>query len=273
MAAGEDLYRLDRGAFAELDPTLVLTQDLCAVCAVDVTRGRRRAGVPRLPGRRADARPVDARRDPRFGADCRRSHGHVRRGRRRSWRRVAPGWLPSPAAARRCAAAADARAGVDRPTVHRWSLGAGPRHRGWRTAGAGPTGCQLGRRSVDRHRRLRCRSRDRGAVRVPARWRLRAGHRTFATPACCRRDAELWAVDADAFVVRPGPRVTEGVETFAAILHPDRVGPPEPQPRRGESSEAQRAYLIVRNAARTSSTKIAGCSKAAKCPPFGGSCQ
>ena len=37
MAAGEDLYRLDRGAFAELDPTLVLTQDLCAVCAVDVT--------------------------------------------------------------------------------------------------------------------------------------------------------------------------------------------------------------------------------------------
>src|SRR5918995_1962392 len=36
MAAGEDLYRLDRGAFADLDPTLVVTQDLCAVCAVDV---------------------------------------------------------------------------------------------------------------------------------------------------------------------------------------------------------------------------------------------
>ena len=37
MAAGEDLYQLDRGAFADLDPTLVVTQDLCAVCAVDVT--------------------------------------------------------------------------------------------------------------------------------------------------------------------------------------------------------------------------------------------
>ena len=37
MAAGEDLYRLDAGAFADLDPTLVVTQDLCAVCAVDVT--------------------------------------------------------------------------------------------------------------------------------------------------------------------------------------------------------------------------------------------
>ena len=37
MAAGEDLYHLDRGAFADIDPTLVVTQDLCAVCAVDVT--------------------------------------------------------------------------------------------------------------------------------------------------------------------------------------------------------------------------------------------
>ena len=37
MAAGEDLYRLDRGAFADIDPELVVTQDLCAVCAVDVS--------------------------------------------------------------------------------------------------------------------------------------------------------------------------------------------------------------------------------------------
>src|SRR4029077_19728470 len=36
MADGEDLYHLDRGAFAELAPTLVVTQDLCAVCAIDV---------------------------------------------------------------------------------------------------------------------------------------------------------------------------------------------------------------------------------------------
>lgn len=35
-AAGEDLYTLDAGALADLDPDLVLTQDLCAVCAVDV---------------------------------------------------------------------------------------------------------------------------------------------------------------------------------------------------------------------------------------------
>src|SRR3954465_4236874 len=37
LASGEDLYRLDEGALAGLDADLVVTQDLCAVCAVDVS--------------------------------------------------------------------------------------------------------------------------------------------------------------------------------------------------------------------------------------------
>lgn len=37
VAAGEDLYRLDAGALRSLDADLVVTQDLCAVCAVDVS--------------------------------------------------------------------------------------------------------------------------------------------------------------------------------------------------------------------------------------------
>ena len=37
VAAGEDLYRLDAGALADLDADLVVTQDLCAVCAIDVS--------------------------------------------------------------------------------------------------------------------------------------------------------------------------------------------------------------------------------------------
>ena len=37
MSAGEDLYHLDEGALAGLDADLVVTQDLCAVCAVDVS--------------------------------------------------------------------------------------------------------------------------------------------------------------------------------------------------------------------------------------------
>jgi iron complex transport system substrate-binding protein len=37
MQAGEDLYHLDEGALSGLDADLVVTQDLCAVCAVDVS--------------------------------------------------------------------------------------------------------------------------------------------------------------------------------------------------------------------------------------------
>jgi iron complex transport system substrate-binding protein len=39
-------------------------------------------------------------------------------------------------------------------------------------------------------------------------------------------DAEVWAVDADAMFVRPGPRVVDGVETLAAIIHPGVVEMP-----------------------------------------------
>lgn len=37
----------------------------------------------------------------------------------------------------------------------------------------------------------------------------------------------VWAIDADGLVVRPGPRLVDGVEALAAILHPspDVTGP------------------------------------------------
>ena len=44
-------------------------------------------------------------------------------------------------------------------------------------------------------------------------------------------DAELYAVDANAYFARPGPRVSEGVELLAHIFHPDRFEwPHEHQP-------------------------------------------
>jgi hypothetical protein len=40
----------------------------------------------------------------------------------------------------------------------------------------------------------------------------------------------VWAIDADALVVRPGPRLVDGVEAIAAILHADAVpAPPDGQ--------------------------------------------
>jgi iron complex transport system substrate-binding protein len=40
--------------------------------------------------------------------------------------------------------------------------------------------------------------------------------------------AQIWAVDGDGLVVRPGPRLIDGVEAIAAILHPDAVPAPPP---------------------------------------------
>lgn len=40
------------------------------------------------------------------------------------------------------------------------------------------------------------------------------------------RARRVWAVDAGALVSRPGPRLVEGIETFAALLHPSLFPPP-----------------------------------------------
>jgi iron complex transport system substrate-binding protein len=39
-------------------------------------------------------------------------------------------------------------------------------------------------------------------------------------------DVPVWAVDANASFARPGPRLVDGVETLAAIIHPDEFGAP-----------------------------------------------
>ena len=42
--------------------------------------------------------------------------------------------------------------------------------------------------------------------------------------------AEVWALDGSAYFSRPGPRVVDGVELLAAVLHPGLV--PDPPPGR-----------------------------------------
>jgi iron complex transport system substrate-binding protein len=41
-------------------------------------------------------------------------------------------------------------------------------------------------------------------------------------------DAEIWVVDGNAFFSRPGPRLVESVEIMAGLLHPGAVMPPGP---------------------------------------------
>jgi iron complex transport system substrate-binding protein len=42
------------------------------------------------------------------------------------------------------------------------------------------------------------------------------------------RERPVWAVDANSFLSRPGPRVIDGIELLAQILHPTLFGPPAP---------------------------------------------
>ncbi|HYP00918.1 MAG TPA: cobalamin-binding protein [Pyrinomonadaceae bacterium] len=55
------------------------------------------------------------------------------------------------------------------------------------------------------------------AARLPAGWQ--------ELPAVAR--GEVWAVDATAYFSRPGPRVVGGAEILARIIHPELFGAPE----------------------------------------------
>jgi len=41
------------------------------------------------------------------------------------------------------------------------------------------------------------------------------------------KNGEVWATDATSYFSRPGPRVVDGVEILARILHPEIFGPPD----------------------------------------------
>lgn len=226
MAAGEDLYRLDRGAFADLDPTLIVTQDLCAVCAVDVTEVD--DALAHL-GCRADVLTLDPMtldeviesvitvgratgtggRAAEIVSDCRARLAAVAElvaGARRRPTLVLEWTDPAFTAGHWVPDLVDAAGGV--PVLAR------PGERSVGVDWTAITGC-----SAEVVLVAPCGFRLDGAAEQAAPL-LGAG----VLPA----DAEVWAVDADALVVRPGPRVVEGVELFASILHPDRAGPPDP---------------------------------------------
>ncbi len=225
MAAGEDLYRLDRDAFADIDPTLVVTQDLCAVCAVDVTKvddavaylGCNAQILTLDPMTLADvidsvrmigeathttakAAVVMSECRDRLAAVSTKLDGVIARPTLLlEWTDPAftdGHWVPD------MITAAGGRSVMGRP---------GHNSQGATWDEVGQCGCDV-------------------VVVAPCGFRL-AGATELAQQVVARGvlpdHAEVWAVDADAFVVRPSPRVVDGVEIFASILHPDRYGTPD----------------------------------------------
>jgi iron complex transport system substrate-binding protein len=224
MKAGEDLYHLDEGALSGLDADLVVTQDLCAVCAVDVavvddalahlgctaqvltidphtldevlesvlTLGGATGHVP-------EAETLVASLRERLAAVVRRP------GERARPRTLVLEWTDPPFAPGHWVPEMVELAGGD---CVLGTAGEKSYRVGWDDVVAAapdvvvcaPCGYGL---------------EESAALAEKA---VAAGALPEAVP--------VWAVDANASFARPGPRLVDGVEALAAILHGDVLGAP-----------------------------------------------
>jgi iron complex transport system substrate-binding protein len=221
MRRGEDLYHLDEGALAGLDADLVVTQDLCAVCAVDVsvvddalahlgctaevltidphTLEEVLASVGSLgsaTGTGARAAELVASLRSRLDEVVRRTADRPRpRTLVLEWTDppFAPGhWVPEMV-----------------------SLAGGE-------SVLGTAGEKSFRVTWDEVRAAA----PEVVVCAPCGYGLDqslALAQEVARSGVLPADVPVWAVDANASFARPGPRLVDGVEALAGILHPDAV--------------------------------------------------
>jgi iron complex transport system substrate-binding protein len=225
LAAGEDLYTLDEGALSEIRPDVVVTQDLCAVCAVDIDEVDQ--ALEHL-GCRADVVTLD----PMTLEEVLASIGTV--GRVTGCEVQAAELL---AALRdRLARVAQAVAGLRAPTMAVLEWTDPPFSSGhWvpdmvTAAGAVPVLGIAGERSAQIEWSTVAAGGPELIVVAPCGYRLdgaRALAEQVVQAGVLRPGLPVWAVDADAAFVRPGPRVIDGIEALAHIAHPDAVAAPE----------------------------------------------
>lgn len=227
-AAGEDLYTLHEGALRGIDPDLVLTQDLCRVCALpsDVVDD----ALAHL-GCSAEVLALDpASLDDVLGTVL--TVGRALGLEQRAAQVVGALRARLDVVAGRVAGRARPRVAVvewvDPPFV------AGHWVPDLVTAAGGEEVCgRPGGRSVATTWEELVRARPDVVVVAPCGYHLDAAAEQAVVVADALSGAGLpgaavWAVDADGLVVRPGPRLVDGVEALAGVLHPDVVGPPDP---------------------------------------------
>ncbi|GAA5116119.1 TroA family protein [Pseudonocardia adelaidensis] len=219
-ARGLPMYELDRAALAAQDPDLILTQDLCRVCALPAGTV---ADALDAIGCRADVLSLD----PRSVEDVLSAIAAV--GRRIG----APAALVGTLRDRLDAVEAAVR-GRPRPRVLVLEWVDPPFVGGhWvpelvRRAGGDPVGGVEGGRSVATGW-AELAVQAAGVVLVaPCGYGLDSAVAQAA--AVCERfpDTAVLAIDADSYVVRAGPRLVDGIEAIAWALHPDAVPPPPP---------------------------------------------
>ncbi|MBO8140862.1 MAG: cobalamin-binding protein [Firmicutes bacterium] len=237
---GESVYVIDEEGLAEEQPDLVVTQSLCEVCAV--ATGHVDRALERL-----SRRPQVVTLHPHTLHDILEDIARVGE----ATARVREAGDLVAALKRRIDSVRQAAAGAPRPSVAclEWYdplYSAGH----WvpemvEIAGGRPLLAQTGQPSARVDWRAVVEAAPDVLVLMPCgydAWRaldelpaLTALPGWDQLPAV--RSGQVWAVNAHAYFNRPGPRIVDGLEVLAWILHPDRFAPP------GDPGAAARAVV------------------------------
>jgi iron complex transport system substrate-binding protein len=230
---GESIYALDEELLGELEPDLIVTQALCAVCAVSFDDVRQVAG--RLP-----TKPRVLSLDPKTYGE---TLGDVRTVAQATGARDAALDLIARTSRRVDAVRLAVRDAGSRPRVAavewfdpvfvagHWT----PQLIDW--AGGEDVLGLPGEHSEQTTWEAVAAARPDVVVAMPCGYdadRAADEAERFADRLCHVGAREVWAVDASAYFSRPGPRLVDGLELLAHILHPERVPAEPPGARRVE---------------------------------------
>ena len=228
LAAGADLYTLHADALAGLQPELILTQDLCRVCALPTGHVEEALGYL---GCQADVVSLD----PHTLTEVLDSILEVGNRTGVSDRAAE---LVSGLRSRLGTVAASV-AGRARPKVALVEWVDPPFNAGhWipdliTAAGGTPVAARPGVPSVATTWEEIAAAEPDLILVAPCGYHLDGAIEQARTVATALPGLPVWAIDADGIVVRPGPRLVDGVEAIASILHPDAIpvndSPAQPQ--------------------------------------------
>jgi iron complex transport system substrate-binding protein len=217
-AAGADLYTLHAGALAGLRPDLILAQDLCRVCALPA--GQVQDALDYLGGQAdvlsLDPSSLDGVLDSILAVGQRAGVPD------RAARLVA-------GLRERLADVAARVAGRRRPRVAviEWTDPPFPAGH-WipdlvTAAGGQPVAARPGARSTPVTWADITAAAPDVVIVAPCGYHLAGAIDQAELVAQALPGLPVWAIDADGLVVRPGPRLVDGVAAIAAILHPEAM--------------------------------------------------